>query len=793
MATRYWVGGSGTWNASSTTNWSASSGGASGASVPTLADGVIFDQVATYTVTLSGTIACLSLTVTAGVVTFSSTGSLTCYGSFTLAAGNIWTASSTLLLSGATGVITTNGVALGCNVTLISATGLYTVSYTLGSALQCLTLQLTNSTSAAAAVTLDTTTSNYALTVSALRTGGSTFVKTYKLNGSTVNIAFSNANAWNQTSGTIVDYGTSQVNFNASSNPGGTFYPQSGGTCTIYNMAFTNPAMNIPSFTGNNVSAYVFNNLTVAGNTSSGLNYLRLSGATDVTLTINGTLSIGSSSLNPSTRTYFQFYGFANNTTGRRTVNVNGSLFLQYVDLPYIAAGGSVGTWTGTSLGTNGSSTGITFTAPKTVYWSNTAGGLFQSNSYATSSGGAVSLANYPLPQDTVIFDNTGLNAASTISGAITIDTLNASALTNVTTWNFNTLTLNGNITTGSGMPTVNGSIVFTGCNAIQQLSASSTTFSGNWFSGGNPLNTGLQLQSNINIGIIYHGSGALDLNNNVLFLTQYNNNSSSDTKTIAFGTGYIALKDGGSFQNSTGTGFFATGSRDLYLVSSINAMNLSMGNVDEANALNVTVVNANANTVTFGANSAINNLNFNYTANTVALGIIPSGMKVYGSFTLSAGNTLNASTNALTFAGGTGTKTITTAGKTFDFPIVFDGYAGTFALQDAWTLAATRSITLITGTLQLKSGTTNTVPGGIITSGSAQKYLQSTIAASAATLSVASGVVAVSNITIKDSTATGGATFNANGTSTNGGNNTGWTFAASVVRQNGEFFELLF
>jgi len=43
MADRYWVGGTGTWNSTSTTNWSASSGGAAGASVPTAADNVIFD------------------------------------------------------------------------------------------------------------------------------------------------------------------------------------------------------------------------------------------------------------------------------------------------------------------------------------------------------------------------------------------------------------------------------------------------------------------------------------------------------------------------------------------------------------------------------------------------------------------------------------------------------------------------------------------------------------------------------------------------------------------------------
>jgi hypothetical protein len=43
MATRYWVGGTGTWNSTSTANWSATSGGAAGASAPVVGDDVIFD------------------------------------------------------------------------------------------------------------------------------------------------------------------------------------------------------------------------------------------------------------------------------------------------------------------------------------------------------------------------------------------------------------------------------------------------------------------------------------------------------------------------------------------------------------------------------------------------------------------------------------------------------------------------------------------------------------------------------------------------------------------------------
>ena len=43
MANRYWVGGSGAWNNSNTTNWSTSSGGSGGASIPGSTDTAIFD------------------------------------------------------------------------------------------------------------------------------------------------------------------------------------------------------------------------------------------------------------------------------------------------------------------------------------------------------------------------------------------------------------------------------------------------------------------------------------------------------------------------------------------------------------------------------------------------------------------------------------------------------------------------------------------------------------------------------------------------------------------------------
>lgn len=43
MANRFWVGGAGTWDSTSTANWSATSGGAAGASAPVAVDSVFFD------------------------------------------------------------------------------------------------------------------------------------------------------------------------------------------------------------------------------------------------------------------------------------------------------------------------------------------------------------------------------------------------------------------------------------------------------------------------------------------------------------------------------------------------------------------------------------------------------------------------------------------------------------------------------------------------------------------------------------------------------------------------------
>lgn len=134
MANRYWRGGTGTWDSSTTTNWSATSGGAGGASVPTSADDVFFDlnsfTAGGQTVTIQASVNCRNLSIQ-GVTnspTFVMNGSdfLNVYGDITVTSGPTFsiTGSSTELdlEGGTTQTLDTNGVDLGFTLNIGNGT-----------------------------------------------------------------------------------------------------------------------------------------------------------------------------------------------------------------------------------------------------------------------------------------------------------------------------------------------------------------------------------------------------------------------------------------------------------------------------------------------------------------------------------------------------------------------------------------------------------------------------------------------------------------------------------------------
>lgn len=141
MANRYWVGGTGTWDASAT-HWSTSSGGSAGASVPTSSDSVIFDVnsntgTGNFTVTLSGTRNCLDFTASGldGGMTLAGNDSsiLNIYGNFSIPATNFTSGTATnstlSFVATSTGkTITTNGISLTFAITFAGVGGGWSLS-----------------------------------------------------------------------------------------------------------------------------------------------------------------------------------------------------------------------------------------------------------------------------------------------------------------------------------------------------------------------------------------------------------------------------------------------------------------------------------------------------------------------------------------------------------------------------------------------------------------------------------------------------------------------------------------
>jgi hypothetical protein len=122
----------------------------------------------------------------------------------------------------------------------------------------------------------------------------------------------------------------------------------------------------------------------------------------------------------------------------------------------------------------------------------------------------------------------------------------------------------------------------------------------------------------------------------------------------------------------------------------------------------------------------------------------------------------------------------------------VNQGGAGALTITDSNTFSN------ITNTVQPASvlftaGTTNTctqfnlngTAGNLITLGS--------VTAASHTLSKANGVVSSNYLSISRSTATGGAVWSAGATSTDGGNNTGWSFGVAPSGVTGQFMSFFF
>lgn len=895
MADRYWVGGSGTWNTSSTTNWSASTGGGGGASVPTSVDNVIFDNASgagAIAITVTGTVQFANFTNsrTAGnTLSFAGTGAMQCFGSFDDTNNTI-----TSFVLGTLGLIFAGGVnaTLRCSCTMghkIDVQPAAGFSLTL----------LTNVTSTVGTTTL---------------TSG-----TLVLNGFTLKVFTLQWTAGNLDMGSGIIQSTGG-GVSASSSTGATFSVTTG-----YFLLTGSPSNNSLGFTASGTATHAYPlriiaysstafltiSLTTSGNKSYSdfqVDSPGTSGSHRIlfTLIISPTMTIGTVGADRSRR--IAIIHSSLNTTNTIT-NATSATFTN-VDFSGVSIGPSNSltfrTYTGCGDGGGGNNASITSTAvaAKTVYWNFTAGGSYNNNAYATSSGGAPALANWPLPQDTVIIDNVGLGSGNTIvignnESFYLYPGFDASSRTNSMTISDNgsssTMFLCGPVYRLPAVVTVTQSIStylrFCGVITNFQFLNSSTTTRAKGLETAFGCN--LTLGATTYFKQVLLNSGTTNLNGFTLDCSeQFQAGTALYTRTINFGTGgVIAISNTATAScvfPTSGTTIQGTAPRKIRYTGSPTGITFTTGqNFPETQSLDIDVTGGSAVFSIQPTLTGVGSIDFTGSTCTFSGLAGTNTFNLYGSLTLATGMAVSlTSTNTYAFIGTSGTQTLTTNGIAVPFSLSKTA-GSTLSLGGNVTQTSTSTFTHTLGTVNLNSftlttpqfitsnvnvRTLDTGTGNLICTGAGNAFnattatnltvtgtgtitlnptgnatfaggggsyptvaftgattsvftvtgantfttfgnvaalrtitlpasttqtvtnfnlggtagnlttLNSSVAGTQATISKASGTVTVSYLSIRDSNATGGATWNAfNGTNTNVSNNTGWLFTAVV------------
>lgn len=306
MANRYWVG-TGTWDGTTTTNWSTTSGGTGGASVPTTADAVFFDANS-VSCTVSGARNCGGVDCTGftGTLSIPLSQTINSYGTVLFVSGATITSNGTIGIR-ATGSVTTAGKTL--NILTINAS---TGTVTLQDNVTCTTITHTNGTLNLNGKTVSAT--NYSLGIG---TQNLTF------NGGTVSLTSSlDMNSLNTNFTTTAGTGTGKISFSGAGNKSFGYhaaYPTRSATfnCTVEN-ASTNQLTIYGNHTINNITnsvspttfkfdtsqATTVNNFNVSGTSGNLVTIASTSTGTQATLSkSSGTVSVSYCSITDSNAT----------------------------------------------------------------------------------------------------------------------------------------------------------------------------------------------------------------------------------------------------------------------------------------------------------------------------------------------------------------------------------------------------------------------------------------------------------------------------------------------------------
>jgi hypothetical protein len=562
--TLYWVGGTGNWSDSA--RWSLSSGGAGGEAQPTSFDDVIFDNLSNatgYTMTIDSSLGARVQKLTMGAP---ATGNITWAGnqpmyihddvSLTGGANITRTFTGELNLNGYTTGHTfdSNGVTFASTLNVSTFTGEWAFSsaYTNTGSIVVLLGSIDFNT--------------YNVTVAAISATTDQTKKIIDFESGTITLS----------GGTPIDFGSTLVRADPLNTVAGTSTISitnsgnigfNGNGKSFYNLTFaTASSSRSDSINGTNEFTYqtgnTFNNLTYRTINGDGVNTLNINNNT----TISGTLTAsGASGIR---RTVFQ-----SGTQGIQRIITLNALAGSSQDINFrdISIAGTASPISGTRFGNMGGNGGITMSAAKNVYRLGT--GNWLTNNWAPSSGGSANTDNFPLPQDTAIFDEGTTAGTHNINYTTAISSINASARTSALTLSFN------------GANAVYGGIILGSGITVSGTSGQTFSFQGNQFldSAGKTVTFPMTITSiNGNVQLsgawtsnstITLNSGTLSLDNYTLTCTTFTSNTST-ARTVNFGSGIFTLSSTGTVWNiSTSTNFSVVkGSGQIVLTDTTTA-----------------------------------------------------------------------------------------------------------------------------------------------------------------------------------------------------------------------------
>jgi hypothetical protein len=611
MANRYWVGGTGTWD--NTANWSTTSGGTGGASIPTSSDSVIFDRTSDVTIySATNYVNCLDFTVSSSAVAnfatvaptrFTVNGNLTLLSTTTFS-GTIFFLSTTAK------TITTNGASLAVSFDFSGTGGSWTPT---GEITTTGGLNITSGT-------FNTTASNYSLTLGSLGGSGGSIT----LNASTVTLT--DYDALYMGTGVTLNAGTSTINCTAL----GPLYIFGGGK-TYKNVNFYN-------------SAYLYD----GPNT---FDVLTLGSGADLYCFANQTIGtlIASGASNSNRTAIFgqQASGYTDGRRGGvRTLTVGTWTTKQYIDFRDITAAGTSAPWSGTSLGDCQGNSNITFPAAKTVYWRYGSAGNLYDPGWSLTSTGTIDTSLFPLAHDTIIIDN-NTTTQLTLSYGYNIKTVDSSARTTAYTLYVAGINYYGNWNTGSG-------ITYTGANSITFSGNTPQTFSSNGKQI--PLNLNAQSTSTVTLldaltcsSSLTISSGTFNANNFPVTISKfYPNNGGPALTTATMGTGTWTITGSGvAFSPSNASNLTLTANCNVILTSA--SAKTFQGKAKDYTG--ITLVQGGAGALTIDGGNTFTNIDNNYKSSGPTTITLTSGTTttVFSNFTasgLSGGFlTLNSST----------------------------------------------------------------------------------------------------------------------------------------------------